>query len=109
MSDTAPTAVAEERGVTYGRVLLKLSGEALLGDRPYGVDPEFRRRGYARAMLRELLRRAAAEADVRTVRASIRPDNTASLATIAGHGFVHVGEQWDEEDGLEHLYEVPAN
>ena len=41
MSDTAPTAVAEERGVTYGRVLLKLSGEALLGDRPYGVDPEF--------------------------------------------------------------------
>ncbi len=41
MSDTAPTAVAEERGVTYGRVLLKLSGEALLGDRQYGVDPEF--------------------------------------------------------------------
>jgi uridylate kinase len=25
----------------YGRVLLKLSGEALLGDRTYGVDPEF--------------------------------------------------------------------
>ena len=72
----------------------------------YGVDPAFRRRGYARAMLRELLRRAATEPDVRTVRASIRPDNTASLATIAGHGFVHIGEQWDEEDGLEHLYEV---
>ena len=27
--------------VPYGRILLKLSGEALLGDRPYGVDPEF--------------------------------------------------------------------
>jgi uridylate kinase len=25
----------------YRRVLLKISGEALLGDRPYGVDPEF--------------------------------------------------------------------
>ena len=25
----------------YGRILLKLSGEALLGDRTYGVDPEF--------------------------------------------------------------------
>jgi uridylate kinase len=25
----------------YGRILLKLSGEALLGDRAYGVDPEF--------------------------------------------------------------------
>ncbi len=25
----------------YGRILLKLSGEALLGDRSYGVDPKF--------------------------------------------------------------------
>jgi len=25
----------------FGRVLLKLSGEALLGDRTYGVDPKF--------------------------------------------------------------------
>lgn len=25
----------------YGRILLKLSGEALLGDRQYGVDPEY--------------------------------------------------------------------
>ena len=41
MSDTAPTAVAEDRAVKYGRILLKLSGEALLGDRPYGVDPKF--------------------------------------------------------------------
>ena len=28
-------------GVRYGRILLKLSGEALLGERPYGVDPAF--------------------------------------------------------------------
>ena len=28
-------------GVRYGRILLKLSGEALLGERQYGVDPEF--------------------------------------------------------------------
>ena len=33
---------------------------------------------------------------------------TPSLATIAGFGFTHVGEQWDEEDGTEHLYEVAA-
>ena len=26
--------------VRYGRVLLKLSGEALMGERPYGVDPD---------------------------------------------------------------------
>jgi len=28
-------------GVRYGRILLKLSGEALLGNRSYGVDPAF--------------------------------------------------------------------
>lgn len=27
----------------YGRVLLKLSGEAMLGDRPYGISPEYTR------------------------------------------------------------------
>ena len=41
MSDTATAALAEDRPVTYRRILLKLSGEALLGDRPYGVDPAF--------------------------------------------------------------------
>jgi RimJ/RimL family protein N-acetyltransferase len=74
----------------------------------YTVVPEYRRRGYARAMLAGLLRRAADEPQVRVVRASIRPDNVASLATIAGFGFEPAGEQWDERDGLELLFEVPA-
>jgi RimJ/RimL family protein N-acetyltransferase len=74
----------------------------------YTVVPEYRRRGYARAMLAGLLQRAAAEPHVRVVRASISPDNTASLATIAGFGFQPAGEQWDEEDGLELLFERPA-
>jgi uridylate kinase len=32
---------ANRDGLRYERILLKLSGEALLGDRTYGVDPEF--------------------------------------------------------------------
>lgn len=75
----------------------------------YSVAPEFRRQGYARAMLIELLRRAAADPAVTTVRATISPDNAASLATISGFGFVEVGEQWDEEDGRELIFEVPAD
>jgi uridylate kinase len=31
----------EPEGLHYRRILLKLSGEALLGDRQYGVDPSF--------------------------------------------------------------------
>lgn len=74
----------------------------------YSVDPHYRRQGYAKAMLRELLYRARGEQRVRTVRASIGPDNAASLATVRGFGFVQVGEHWDEVDGLELVLEVPA-
>jgi RimJ/RimL family protein N-acetyltransferase len=70
----------------------------------YSVDPAHRRRGYAKAMLAALLERADADPRVRAVRASIRPDNVGSLATLAGFGFRKVGEQWDPEDGLENVY-----
>jgi RimJ/RimL family protein N-acetyltransferase len=74
----------------------------------YSVDPQFRRRGYATAMLRAALRWAADAPDVAVVRASISPENAASLATLRPFGFERVGEQWDEEDGLELLFERPA-
>jgi RimJ/RimL family protein N-acetyltransferase len=74
----------------------------------YTVDPEHRRQGYATAILTALLERAGAEPAVRVVRASISPDNVASLATITKFGFTQVGEQWDEEDGLELLFERPV-
>jgi RimJ/RimL family protein N-acetyltransferase len=59
-------------------------------------------------MVTALLERAAADPQVRAVRASIRPDNTASLATIAKFGFRKVGEQWDPEDGLEWVFRRQA-
>jgi RimJ/RimL family protein N-acetyltransferase len=75
----------------------------------YAVDPAFRRQGYARAALVALLQWAKADPSVRTVRATITPDNTASRALTAQYGFVEVGEQWDDEDGLETIFEVDAN
>jgi ribosomal-protein-alanine N-acetyltransferase len=74
----------------------------------YGIDPAYRRRGYARAALTLLLQRAREEPDVHVLRATISPDNTASLGLIAQFPFVEVGEQWDEEDGLETIYELPV-
>jgi RimJ/RimL family protein N-acetyltransferase len=59
-------------------------------------------------MVRALLAWAGSEDGVTRVRASIGPDNEASLATIRGFGFERVGEQWDDEDGLEIIYEVPV-
>ncbi len=74
----------------------------------YGVDPAHRRQGYARALLQTALDWAAAAPGVTVVRASISPDNEASLATLRPFGFEHVGEQWDDEDGLELLFERPV-
>jgi [ribosomal protein S5]-alanine N-acetyltransferase len=53
-----------------------------------------------------LLARAAVETGVRGVRASVRPDNIASSNLIRQYGFVQVGEQRDDEDGLELIYEM---
>ncbi|MGI8762058.1 MAG: GNAT family N-acetyltransferase [Jatrophihabitantaceae bacterium] len=75
----------------------------------YAVEPTYRRQGYARAALIELLERAARERDVGTVRATVSPDNIASRRLILQYGFTEIGEQWDDEDGLEIIYEVAAN
>ena len=74
----------------------------------YAVDPAYRRRGYARAALEALLQRAAREPQVHTVRTTISPDNVASCQLASQYGFAEVGEQWDDEDGLEIIYEVDA-
>lgn len=74
----------------------------------YAVDPAYRRRGYARGALEGLLQRAAREPGVQTVRVTITPDNVASRRLASQYGFAEVGEQWDDEDGLEIIYEVAA-
>lgn len=75
----------------------------------YAVDPAFRRQGYARAALVALLERAKTQGSVRLVRATITPENVASRALVSQYGFVEVGEQWDDEDGVELVYEVSAD
>jgi ribosomal-protein-alanine N-acetyltransferase len=105
----APQVVVGDEGVVIGHAGFHgPPDEVGMVEIGYSVVPDFRRQGCARAVLIELLHRAAAEPAVTTVRATISPDNVASLATIAGFGFVEVGEQWDEEDGLELIFEVPS-
>ncbi|WP_433475470.1 GNAT family N-acetyltransferase [Spirillospora sp. CA-142024] len=102
-------AVAEPEGVVVGHAGFHGAPNANgTVEIAYSIDPAHRRKGYARAMLAALLERAAAEPSVTTVRATISPENNASLATIAGNGFTHIGEQWDEADGRELIYERPA-
>ncbi|GHD42131.1 N-acetyltransferase [Mycetocola manganoxydans] len=75
----------------------------------YAVSPEFRRQGFATAILGEIVERARRHPDIRVLRATISPDNPASLATLMKFPFRHVGEQMDEIDGLELIYELPVD
>lgn len=72
----------------------------------YSIDPLCRRKGHARAALKIMLGMAAGDSRVKVVRASIQPTNTPSNNLVAQYGFTEVGEQWDEEDGLEKIFEV---
>lgn len=71
----------------------------------YTIIPEHRGHGYAHEVLAALVEEARASQDVAVVRATVSPDNEASLAVVRRAGFVHVGEQWDDEDGLELVFE----
>ncbi|UYM05383.1 GNAT family N-acetyltransferase [Solicola gregarius] len=81
------------------------SGMAEVG---YSVDPAYRGRGFAKAALAELIARARREPDVRTLRATVRPDNAASLAVIRGAGLVENDDQRDARDGRELIFEMPV-
>jgi RimJ/RimL family protein N-acetyltransferase len=71
----------------------------------YSVTPRFRRQGFAVEMAAGLIKWAASRGCSACL-ASVRPDNAPSLATIARLGFVKVGEQMDEVDGLEWVHRL---
>lgn len=100
----------EQRGCAVGRAGFHEAPHADgLVEVGYAIDPGYRRCGYARAALAELVDRARRDPQVRRVRASVSPHNAASLGLIAQFGFVQVGEQWDDEDGLELLFEIAVS
>ena len=74
----------------------------------YRVLPTHRRLGYGRDIAQTLWDFAAAQSEVRTLRASVSPGNKPSLRIIEGAGFVKVGEQDDDVDGLEYVYEITS-
>ena len=76
----------------------------------YAIDPDHRRRGHAQAALAAMLDRAREADDVRRVLASVGPWNAHSLQMVRARGFVVIGEEMDDEDGLElvHALDVEA-
>jgi RimJ/RimL family protein N-acetyltransferase len=77
-------------------------GKAELG---YTVFPPYRGRGYATEAALALMEWARGEGVGQFV-ASVGPWNEPSLAIVRKLGFIQTGEQWDEEDGLELVFEL---
>ncbi len=72
----------------------------------YSVDPGHRRQGFAREAVRALFDWAHQNYGIKTFIASISPDNEPSLRLAAGFSFRQVGEQMDEIDGRELVFET---
>ena len=72
----------------------------------YTLLPEARGRGYAIEAVRGAFAWATREFGIRHFRASVAPGNERSENLIRKLGFVQTGQQWDDRDGLELVYEL---
>jgi RimJ/RimL family protein N-acetyltransferase len=72
----------------------------------YSVDPPYRRRGFAREAVQAMFDWAHAKHGIVRFVASVSPGNEASQNLISQFGFHKVGEQMDDIDGLEYVYET---
>lgn len=74
-----------------------------------GVEPAYRGRGYAQEILRGMWGWIIDQPGVVTLRYTVSPGNAPSQAIIARFGFTLVGQQIDEEDGPEDIFEMSAD
>lgn len=72
----------------------------------YTLLPGARGHGYAIEAVRAAMDWATRVHGIRRFRASVAPDNERSLNLIGKLGFVQTGDQWDDEDGLELVFEL---
>ena len=71
-----------------------------------GLDQKFWGKGYATEALLGMWRWVAAQDGVKTLRYTVSPTNLSSVAIIKKFGFTYVGQQIDDIDGPEDIYEM---
>jgi [ribosomal protein S5]-alanine N-acetyltransferase len=74
----------------------------------YTIRPAHRGQGLATEAAGALMRWARDERQVPRFILSIAPENDPSLAIARKLGFVQTGEVWDDEDGIELVFELDA-
>jgi RimJ/RimL family protein N-acetyltransferase len=71
-----------------------------------GIEEHFQNRGFAKESLLGMWSWVSAQPGVKTLRYTVSPDNLPSIAVIKHFGFDFVGQQMDDIDGPENIYEM---
>ena len=74
-----------------------------------GITESARGHGYASEALDALWRWAIEQPNVASLRYTVSPDNTASQAMIAHYPADYLGQQIDDEDGPEDIYQISTD
>ena len=73
-----------------------------------GIEDAFQNQGFAKEALTGMWLWACEFPEVKTLRYTVSPDNLASIRVIEYFGFKFMGQQMDEIDGPENIYEESA-
>ena len=74
-----------------------------------GIEEAFRNQGYAREALAGMWKWVSTFPEVKTLRYTVSPENLPSIAVINYFGFEYKGQQMDEIDGPENIYEMSTS
>jgi len=75
----------------------------------FGVDKKYQDRGFGQELLHGMWSWVVNDPQVKTLRYTVSPDNLISQHIIKKLGFEYKGQQIDEEDGPEDIYELSAS
>ena len=75
----------------------------------FGVDKKYQGRGFGQELLHGMWSWVVNDPQVKTLRYTVSPDNLISQNIIKKLGFKHIGQQIDDEDGPEDIYELSAS
>jgi len=73
-----------------------------------GIHKDFQNQGYGYEALNGMWSWACTHHEVKSLRYTVSADNAASVALVKKFGFNYVGQQVDDIDGPEEVYELSA-
>ncbi len=71
-----------------------------------GIEGEYQNKGYAKEALLGMWRWALKFPEVKVLRYTVSPDNLPSISVIKYFGFTYIGQQIDDIDGPEDIFEM---